>query len=205
MTIHIERWAHRDSDPDGAANHAASQLRVAPWFASVGAASDLDAAVVRVATWHDAFRMFRDGVSREFWPRTGTATTGTLNAPNVLLTERIDREAALFESVTRKADAAVAALPRRHYAAAKDVGALVPRDAWPQRAGFDESGPGISGMVTLGDYAHEYLKLLFREIYAGDLTEPRCTYFRDQLGWFCAGLLPCGWDGDWPDGRMRVL
>jgi hypothetical protein len=34
--------------------------------------------------------------------------------------------------------------------------------------------------------------------------EAECTYFREQLPWFHAGRFPCGWDGDWPSGRMRV-
>ena len=28
--------------------------------------------------------------------------------------------------------------------------------------------------------------------------------FREQLAWFQVGRFPCGWDGDWPNGRMRV-
>jgi hypothetical protein len=49
----------------------------------------------------------------------------------------------------------------------------------------------------------EYISMLLVEIIvvpAGD-----CTYFREQLPWFCAGHFPCGWEGDWPDGRMRVF
>jgi hypothetical protein len=44
--------------------------------------------------------------------------------------------------------------------------------------------------------------MLLVEIVAS--PEAECTYFREQLSWFHAGHLPCGWDGDWPSGRMRV-
>ena len=44
--------------------------------------------------------------------------------------------------------------------------------------------------------------MLLVEIIAS--PEAECTYFREQLPWFHAGHFPCGWDGDWPSGRMRV-
>jgi len=49
----------------------------------------------------------------------------------------------------------------------------------------------------------EYVSMLLAEIIAS--PEAECTYFREQLTWFHAGHLPCGWDGDWPNGRMRVF
>lgn len=59
--------------------------------------------------------------------------------------------------------------------------------------------------VALDDYVTEFIRLLSIEIYVGDLGRRRCTYFRDQLPWFAAGFLPCGWSGEWPVGRMRVF
>jgi hypothetical protein len=59
--------------------------------------------------------------------------------------------------------------------------------------------------VALDDYVTEFIRLLVIEIYVGDLGRRRCTYFRDQLPWFAAGFLPCGWSGEWLVGRMRVF
>jgi hypothetical protein len=55
----------------------------------------------------------------------------------------------------------------------------------------------------LWDHLHAYVSLLLAEVLAGD--EVGCTYFREQLGWYAAGHFPCGWSGDWPRGRHRVL
>jgi hypothetical protein len=48
----------------------------------------------------------------------------------------------------------------------------------------------------------EYVSMLLVEIIVS--PEAGCTYFRGQLPWFHAGHFPCGWDGDWPSGRMRI-
>jgi hypothetical protein len=55
----------------------------------------------------------------------------------------------------------------------------------------------------LFDYCQTYVPKLLGEIVVGSLID--CTYFREQLQWFHAGHLPCGWEGDWPSGRMRVF
>lgn len=49
----------------------------------------------------------------------------------------------------------------------------------------------------------EYVSMLLIEIIAS--PEAECTYFREQLPWFHAAHFPCGWEGDWPRGRMRVF
>lgn len=49
---------------------------------------------------------------------------------------------------------------------------------------------------------YEYISMLLAEILAS--PEAECSYFREQLSWFHAGHFPCGWDGDWPSGRIRV-
>jgi hypothetical protein len=48
----------------------------------------------------------------------------------------------------------------------------------------------------------EFVSMLLAEIIVSDKTE--CTYFREQLAWFHAGHFPCGWDGAWPNGHMKV-
>ena len=50
---------------------------------------------------------------------------------------------------------------------------------------------------------YEFVSMLLAEIIAS--PEANCTYFREQLSWFHAGHFPCGWEGDWPNGRMRVF
>jgi hypothetical protein len=54
----------------------------------------------------------------------------------------------------------------------------------------------------LFEHLYEFVSLLLVEIIAS--PEANCTYFREQFAWFQAGHFPCGWDGDWPNGRMRV-
>ena len=49
----------------------------------------------------------------------------------------------------------------------------------------------------------EFVSMLLAEIIAS--PEADCSYFREQLMWFHAGHFPCGWDGDWPSGRMRIF
>jgi hypothetical protein len=55
----------------------------------------------------------------------------------------------------------------------------------------------------LFEHLYEFVSMLLAEIIAS--PEAECTYFREQLTWFHAGHFPCGWDGDWPSGRMRVF
>ena len=55
----------------------------------------------------------------------------------------------------------------------------------------------------LFEHLYEFVSMLFVEILAS--PEGNCTYFREQLTWFYSGHFPCGWDGDWPDGCMRVF
>ena len=50
---------------------------------------------------------------------------------------------------------------------------------------------------------YEFISMLLAEIIGS--PEANCTYFREQLSWFHAGHFPCGWEGDWPNGRMRVF
>jgi hypothetical protein len=55
----------------------------------------------------------------------------------------------------------------------------------------------------LFEHLYEYVSMLLAEIIAS--PDAGCTYFREQLTWFHAGHFPCGWEGDWPSGRMRVF
>ena len=55
----------------------------------------------------------------------------------------------------------------------------------------------------LFEHLYEFVSMLLAEIIAS--PEAECTYFREQLTWFHAGHFPCGWDGDWTNGRMRIF
>jgi len=68
----------------------------------------------------------------------------------------------------------------------------------PQVEGLD-----IEHDLLLTDYVYDFLNLLMMEIVFSDVSD--CTYFREQLTWFHAGHLPCGWEGAWPAGKMRVF
>jgi hypothetical protein len=86
------------------------------------------------------------------------------------------------------------------------------RSAWWQRARADaKEYTVLSGHPKFRpreerdlvfEYLYEFVSMLLVEIIASPETE--CTYFREQLAWFHAGRFPCGWDGSWPIGRMRV-
>jgi len=62
-----------------------------------------------------------------------------------------------------------------------------------------ESLPERDSMV---EHLYELVSMLLAEIIAS--PEVGCTYFREQFEWFRSGRFPCGWDGQWPSGRMRV-
>jgi len=70
---------------------------------------------------------------------------------------------------------------------------------------LETAGLSLLDEIGLGDYVTEFVRFLYLEVYVGDTLPKPCTYFRDQLPWFVAGFLPCGWSGEWPDGQMRVF
>ncbi|HET9625992.1 MAG TPA: hypothetical protein VFP84_31745 [Kofleriaceae bacterium] len=86
------------------------------------------------------------------------------------------------------------------------------RQAWWHRARAEarphEQRSSLSGIVPLrerellAEHLYEFVSMLLAEIVTA--PEVGSTYFRDQLAWFRAGRFPCGWDGAWPAGRMRV-
>jgi len=85
------------------------------------------------------------------------------------------------------------------------------RQAWWQRAREDvKEYVAFSGIPDslpqakqdlLFEHLYEFVSMLLVEIVA---SPEGCMYFREQFTWFHAGHFPCGWDGDWPRGRMRV-
>jgi hypothetical protein len=87
------------------------------------------------------------------------------------------------------------------------------REAWWQAAREEAKRYAVLGGVPQSrprtdrdhvfEYLYEFVSMLLAEIIAS--PEAESTYFREQLSWFHAGHFPCGWEGDWPDGRMRVF
>jgi len=55
----------------------------------------------------------------------------------------------------------------------------------------------------LEEYLYQYVSYLLAELVGAE--DAGTTYFRELLPWFRAGRLPCGWDGVWPAGRLRVF
>jgi hypothetical protein len=56
----------------------------------------------------------------------------------------------------------------------------------------------------LWEYLYEYISLLLAEIIVSEVVK-NTTYFRELLSWFNAGFFPCGWIGNWPEGKLRVF
>lgn len=55
----------------------------------------------------------------------------------------------------------------------------------------------------LEEYLYQYVSYLLAELVGAE--DAGTTYFRELLPWFHAGRLPCGWEGEWPAGRLRVF
>jgi hypothetical protein len=102
-----------------------------------------------------------------------------------------------LESACIRCDEAIESSPQQH--------------AWWQAAREMASHHTILGGVPksrprddrdkMFEYLYEFVSMLLVEIIADPAD---CTYFRDQLSWFHAGRFPCGWEGAWPVGKMRI-
>lgn len=133
-----------------------------------------DQRVVTVAGWADALAIVERG-------REGYSERGILLAPRHAVIDALDRQPALRE----RADGA-AAEALRDITASLHVPAAVPAFT----------------RLALADHVASYCRLLVTELVVQEVTT--CTYFRDQLAWWRAGHFPCGWDGTWPAGALRV-
>jgi hypothetical protein len=107
-----------------------------------------------------------------------------LRAPKWRLAEVLDRDA---ELARRTAQAADSVLDSVRFS-----------QRIPESLDLDAS-------IAIGDYTAEFVRLFCIEWSAGELVEGGCLYFRRQFPWFAAGFLPCGWDGSWPLGRLKVF
>jgi hypothetical protein len=69
-------------------------------------------------------------------------------------------------------------------------------------SGFIPRSLDKSMREVLWEHLYTFISLLFAEIVGG--SRVRSTYLREQLQWYCAGHFPCGWEGQWPRGKMKV-
>jgi hypothetical protein len=173
--------SHRFSDVDeeyGPSSHAVvsalEALDETPWLEHVGEPLD-DSRVEVVQSWDEALMIFnKDRRDRRY------NVMGLLEAP----CSRIDD---VFERFPE-------------------------RNAWWQHAREEAKRYTLLGGVPksrpredrdlMFEHLYEVVSMLLAEIIAS--PEAESTYFREQLAWFHAGRFPCGWDGNWPSGRMRV-
>jgi hypothetical protein len=149
-------------------------LQGAPWYTNIGRPSDLDGRVTRMASLSEAWSILED--------RERYTVEGVLVAPSDHLYELRDAHPA--EAQWWKA-------------ARSSLIAAVEHESPPVPG---EASGDVEALAM--DYASLTLDLILAEIVLSEHT--RCTYFREQLQWLVAGYFPCGWDGDWPVGRMRV-
>jgi hypothetical protein len=156
---------------------ATAALRDARWLSQVMKAADRDHEVGRAPSWGDA--------------------VASLN--------RTDQVDGVFDPPARQILTILDAEPSQETATAADAAArraLTTLDWHPAIPAHLT----VPELVAVSDAITGFVRFLFLEIYAARLATDRpCTYFRDQLGWFLAGFLPCGWDGEWPTGRMVIL
>jgi len=149
------------------------------WFAHVGAPIEPNAGVVQVSGWKDACSIFA---------RFAKGPNGPYD---------------MFG----------------HLAAAVELVHPVTTDpiegAWWQEARNEAANRAIFSAhtpkaieeslfeVPLLKYLFEHMSWALAEIIGS--AHVSSTYFREQLQWFSAGHFPCGWEGSWPSGRMRVF
>jgi hypothetical protein len=74
--------------------------------------------------------------------------------------------------------------------------------------GLVDKYPGYYGKTSC--YAHELVEMPDRilwgaahEIVLADV-EPNLNFFQSIMPWFRAGHWPCGWKGQWPEGKLIV-
>lgn len=76
----------------------------------------------------------------------------------------------------------------------------------PNYADYDRYIPGYFDKFQrtfLNRHIEDWIRFMLVEIIASDKVET--DYFRGLLPWYEAGHFPCGWDGEWPEGRLRIF
>jgi hypothetical protein len=150
-------------------------MQDAPWFQAVGRSIPVPGAAVQVSSWEEALTIFED--------KSDTYDgIGFLSAAKYSVVDALDEVPDRGEVITRAARLA------------EDV-----VDPYAAVVGSYAS----EFNADMASHLQKFNQLLFTEIVVQDRTT--CTYFREQLAWYCAGHFPCGWVGTWPDGKHRVF
>lgn len=149
-------------------------LQEADWYANVGRPSPQDGRVIRVPSLEEAWNILEDEMRY--------TVEGVLVRPLDHLRELRDSHAPEAEWWRAARKLIIEAIDEKD-------------PPVPRGASRDHEALAM-------DYASLTLDCILEEIVLSDYTH--CTYFREQLQWLAAGYFPCGWDGDWPVGRMRV-
>ncbi len=55
------------------------------------------------------------------------------------------------------------------------------------------------------EFMRKHMEAWLQNMLAEIITDSEVTYFREMLTWFENGHFPCGWAGEWPEGRLRVF
>lgn len=155
----------------------AAVLQRTEWYANVANPSPLDGTVTRVKSWAEAWTILDDVDEVRY------TVHGSLVAACDVIDQALHREPQrrVWARAFRQWSRAVFTIP------------APPRDpAWNR----DRFALAI-------DYPVDVIEYAIREIAVSDTVE--CTYFRQHFQWFAYGYFPCGWDGEWPAGKLRVL
>ena len=173
---------------------AFAALRETKWLAHAGAPLDSES-VSTAKSWGDFVVMFREG--RE--------DSKSQYGPNGHLVEPVEQIKYMFVEV------------KTHKPEQYETWQKARRDA-TDFAGYSGYLPDWMATTPVDDqrnleeamneYLYEFVSWLLAEIIlqpAQSSPVRPLTYFREQLEWFHAGHVPCGWSGDWPLGLMRVF
>jgi hypothetical protein len=162
-----------------APSDVAGRLRAVDWFSQCGQplALDLSMDVERVPTWREATA----SCMGEVWEGVQLEAQNQL----ALWLSRHDREN--FQRWNERVD--------RHKMAVVDP--LAER-AWEPYQRKRELDPAIIHSVRW-----DILGALMENTYLG--SGHRCFFFLELLAVYKAGHFPCGWRGEWPDGKLVVF
>ena len=146
------------------------------WFDHVGESLPSDSSLMVVSDWNEALTIFQDRKVERY----------NINGHLIAAHRRV--ETVLLDSPERMGWWQKAGEYAKRY---DNLDAYIP-----------ESLPEDM-QELLFEHLYELVSMFLAEIVAS--PEANCQYFRELLQWFYAGHFPCGWEGDWPVGRMRVF
>jgi hypothetical protein len=158
-------------------------LQDTKWYANVGTPSPLDGQVIRVRSWQEAWAILSDS--------DRYSSRGILLSP-----------AELVRAARRTSPAQQAWWEEARQLLVQEVDIDYPPASPEPIPGRPTADLELREALAM-DYIGDTLEHVLEEIIVSDRVA--CTCFREQLQWLAAGYFPCGWDGRWPNGRMRVF